>query len=337
MRIDAAVTSISWIPSEAIEGMTKMPFEVGVAHYDVPPPEAVEGTKALDALRAADRFRFANRLEAWIDVDDGQITGYGYGDDSRGHIGSTTMNVGRKMTFEAVPLPDRQGEPEVGDGWVRFTQTAGGRTGVPAPRRVSHPPFVQYRAPLAWATLSLTLHADGRVEHELAGASPFPRHWVYGADGQLSHKSGLVDFKDWYRNAFGKHTPWGEEDSPALVTEVETALERELSAQLMRGGAKPEIMKLTPGTVLCQQGQPGDELFLVLDGVVSVAVDGEVLAELGPGAMLGERAVVEGGLRTSTLTCITPCRIAAAPADAIDRDKLVELSGVHRREDDSRR
>ena len=310
-----------------------MPFEAGVAHYDVAPPEEVEGNDTIEELRLGDRFRFANRLEAWIEVEDGRITGHGYGEGSRGHIGSTTMKVGRKMTFEAVPLPDRQGEPEVGDGWVRFTQTAGGRTGVPAPRRVSHPPFVQYRAPLAWATLTLTIHADGRTEHELKGASPFPRHWVYGPDGKLSHKSGLVDFKEWYRHAFGKHTPWGDEDSPALVTEVETALERELSTQLMRGGARPEIMKLTPGTVICEQGKPGDELFLILDGVVSVSVDGEILAELGPGAMLGERAVLEGGLRTSTLTCITPCRVAAAGADTIDRDKLAELSEGHRREE----
>jgi hypothetical protein len=43
--------------------------------------------------------------------------------------------------------------------------------------------------------------------------------------------------------------------------------------------------------------------------------------------------VLEGGLRTSTLTCITPCRVAAAAADAIDRDKLAELSEGHRREE----
>ncbi|HUP84670.1 MAG TPA: cyclic nucleotide-binding domain-containing protein [Acidimicrobiales bacterium] len=332
-RIETAATSISWIPSEAVEGMTKMPFETGVAHYDVPPPDVVEGFDTIEELRLADRFRFANRIEAWIEVEDGHITGSGYLDGSHGHIGSTTMNVGRKVTFEAVPLPDRRSEPEVGDGWVKFTQTCGGRTGVPAPRRVSHPPFVQFRAPLAWSTMSLTIHADGTVEHELTGASPFPRHWVYGPDGKLSHKSGLVDFKDWYRHAFGKHTPWGDEESPTLVTEVESALERQLSADFMRAGRKPEIMKLTEGTVICAQGQPGDELFLILDGVVSVSVDGEVLAEVGPGSMLGERAVLEGGLRTCTLTATTPCRVAAAPADAVDRDKLVALSEVHRREE----
>ena len=54
------------------------------------------------------------------------------------------------------------------------------------------------------------------------GASPFPRHWVYDASGDLQAKSGLVDFKEWYRNAFGQHSPWGAEDSPALATAVET-------------------------------------------------------------------------------------------------------------------
>ena len=67
------------------------------------------------------------------------------------------------------------------------------------------------------------------VEHHLLGASPFPRHWVYDTDGKLMKKSGLIDFSTWYRNAFGKHSPWGDQDSPALATEVETALERQLS------------------------------------------------------------------------------------------------------------
>ncbi|MEI2700746.1 MAG: hypothetical protein V9E94_21270 [Microthrixaceae bacterium] len=34
-------------------------------------------------------------------------------------------------------------------------------------------------------------------------------------------KAGLADFKDWWRNSFGDNTPWGDVDSPALVTEVE--------------------------------------------------------------------------------------------------------------------
>jgi hypothetical protein len=330
MRIESSVISISWIPSEAIKGMTtKLPFEMGVAHYDAPLPEEIDD---LEALREADAFRFANELRAWIEVENGRIVGHGH--IGRGHIGSTTLRLGkREATFEAIALPDLRPEPEVGATSVRFVQTAGGRTGVPAPRRVRRKPFVQFRAPLAWSTLALTIHADGSSEHEVVGASPFPRHWVYDATGKLVAKSGLIDFNAWYRKAFGKHSPWGDEDSPALVTEVETALERQLSTAVMRGGRKPTIRKLKEGQTLTEQGEAGDELFLLLDGVLRVEVDGERMAELGPGAILGERAVLEGGLRTSTLRAVTPCKVAVAGAGELDPEALAEVSKSHRREE----
>jgi hypothetical protein len=329
MNIRAAVTSISWIPSEAIAGATKLPFETGVAHYDPPPPDAIED---LEELRRTDRFRFANELHGWVEVRDGRIVDYGQ--SGRGLIGSTTLQVGpKKAVFQAVALPDLQPAPDVTETKVTFFQTCGGRTGVPAPRRVRRAPFVQFSAPLAWTTLALEMHADGTCEHHLVGASPFPRHWVYGTSGELVKKSGLIDFSTWYRSAFGKHSPWGDEDSPALATEVETALERQLSADLMQGAAKPRVIKVDAGTAIVEQGDPGEELFLVLDGVVRVEVDGERIAEYGPGSMHGERAVLEGGLRTSTVRAVTKCKLAVAKADQVDREALQQLSAGHRREE----
>jgi hypothetical protein len=329
MNIRAAVTSISWIPSEAIAGATKLPFETGVAHYDPPPPDLIED---LEELRRADRFRFANEVHGWIEVKDGRIVDYGQ--SGRGLIGSTTLQVGpKKAVFQAVPLPDLQPAPEVTETAVTFFQTCGGRTGVPAPRRVRRAPFVQFSAPLAWTTLALEMHADGACEHHLVGASPFPRHWVYDTGGKLVKKSGLIDFSTWYRSAFGKHSPWGDQDSPALATEVESALERQLSADLMQGAAKPRVIKVDAGTAIVEQGNPGEELFLVLDGVVRVEVDGERIAEYGPGSMHGERAVLEGGLRTSTVRAVTKCKLAVAKADQVDREALQQLSAGHRREE----
>lgn len=161
-----------------------------------------------------------------------------------------------------MSCPDLRPEPEVGDGWVRFVQTMGGRTGAPMPRRVGRPPFVQVVAATVWTTLALTIHADGRVEHEVTGVSAFPRHRVYDDAGQ---------------------------------------------------------------------GTPGDELCPVLDGMVTVEVDGAAIAEVEPGAMVGERAVLEGGTRTSTLRATTPCRVAVAHAARLDRAALHELSAGHRR------
>jgi CRP-like cAMP-binding protein len=84
-----------------------------------------------------------------------------------------------------------------------------------------------------------------------------------------------------------------------------------------------------------RQGEVSDELFLVLDGVLVADVDGEPLAEFGPGAVLGERAILEQGARTATLRAATKCRVAAVPADRIDRDALEDLREGHRREERS--
>src|SRR5262249_25175597 len=110
MRIESSVTSISWIPSEAIIGMTKLPFAMGVAHYDEPPPDEIDD---LTDLQANDRFRFANELRAWVEVDGGRIVDHGFA--GGGRIGSTTLKLGaHDMTLAATAFPDLRPDPEVG-------------------------------------------------------------------------------------------------------------------------------------------------------------------------------------------------------------------------------
>ena len=101
----------------------------------------------------------------------------------------------------------------------------------------------------------------------------------------------------------------------------------------MHGAAKPRIASHAAGTTLVRQGQPGTDVYLILDGVVGVVRDGEPLAEYGPGAMLGERAHLEAGTRTASLVAVTQCKVAAVDGAALDRSALEELSGGHRRED----
>ena len=133
-------------------------------------------------------------------------------------MGSTTIRLGElHYRFQGVQLPRLQRDPEVGDGWVHFAQTVGGRTGLPAPRRVRRRPFIQWQAPTVWTTLSLTLRADGQCEFGMTGASRFPAHWVYDGDGQLTRKSGLADFRDWYRKSFGRYSH-GEMRTPRRLS-----------------------------------------------------------------------------------------------------------------------
>lgn len=328
MRIESSVTSLSWIPPEAMTGPMRLPMDLGIGHYDPPPPDRLDD---LDDLREADRFRFANELRAWIEVDDGRITNHGHA--GGGRIGATKLRLGSmSITIPAVQYPDLRPDPQVGESWVRFEQTAGGRTGAPMPRHVSRRPYVQVTAPTAWTTLALTIHADGRSACELVGASPFPRHWIYDSTGALIAQSGLIDYTAWSHEHFGRRSPWGHHDEAALVTGVETALERELSRSIMRSGRRPAKRRIPPGGLLAEQGARCEELFLLLDGVLKVEVDGEAIAEVGPGSILGERAILEGGKRTATLRAVTPVRVAVAAADQLDLGALAETAKLHRRE-----
>jgi hypothetical protein len=327
MRFESSVTAISWIPSEAIEGMPKLPFELGIGHYDEPPPDRLEEGD-LERLRDEDRFREANHLKAWIEVENGEIVGYGH--EGGGLVGSTTFRLPFKIVVPGVAFDVLRPAPDVRPSSVRFVQTVGGRAGFPAPRRVSGRPFFRIHSATAWTTLALTIGADGESFHEVVGASAFPRHWIYDRDGNLVKKSGVVDFKSWYREAHGEHTPWGNEESDAFVIVAESAIERELSRDLMASELDLERRELAPGDTLVEQGEVGGELYLLLDGVLAVVVDGDEVAEVGPGAVVGERASLEDGKRTATLSARTRCRVAVVPEELVDKQELEDLAATRR-------
>jgi len=330
MRYESSVTSVSWIPSAAISGVTKTTFEIGVTHYDDPPPDSLLD---LDAIVGPDGARFANELHAWITVEGGRIVEFGQ--SGGGKISTSKVKLGGIVVLvPAKAFPDLRPEPEVGAGFVRFRQTAGGRPGLPSPRLVREAPYVKIQGPTVWTTLALTLYADGTASREFVGATTFPRHWLYDDHGMLAGKSAVIDFKEWYHRAYGTHTPWGDEETPIATAEAETSLERRLSTIIMRHGeSAPKATRVKRGATIFVEGEAGDDLALVLDGAVDVDVAGEFVAQLGPGSVLGERAGQGTGTRTATVTAATDCRIVHVRRSLLDDDDLLELSSGHRRED----
>ena len=103
-------------------------------------------------------------------------------------------------------------------------------------------------------------------------------------------KSGLTDLKSWLNTSFGQQTPWGTHDAEVLVTEVVGARARALDAT--DGGGDTDVIRLREGDVVVEQGQRSTSVLVLLDGVLAVEVDG-LVAELGPGAVVGERAGLE--------------------------------------------
>ena len=88
---------------------------------------------------------------------------------------------------------------------------------------------------------------------------------------------------------------------------------KELLAQL------GQHSRLAGGTVLWREGDPGDEVVLLLDGtleVTSKSSDGHVvvLRHLEPGAVLGEIACLDGHARSAAVRAATDCLVARVSA-----------------------
>jgi CRP-like cAMP-binding protein len=61
-----------------------------------------------------------------------------------------------------------------------------------------------------------------------------------------------------------------------------------------------------PGTVLIEEGQLGNEFFIVLEGTAEVRHGDEVLATRGPGEYFGEIALLDKRPRTATVVVTEP-------------------------------
>jgi CRP-like cAMP-binding protein len=66
-----------------------------------------------------------------------------------------------------------------------------------------------------------------------------------------------------------------------------------------------------PGQVIVQQGQVGNGLFLVIAGTARVTTGEQELAQLGPGAVIGELSVIDQEPRVATVTAIEPVQCLA--------------------------
>ncbi len=321
LRHEATATCLSWIPPTAVQGVFSLPFGLGIAHYDQPPPDELPD---VQALLAADAIRFANQLHAWIEVEDGQVTGHGM--SGRGRLGSTTVRLrSHGLTFAGIALPDLAPPPQAQRDRVVFTLTAGGHTGAPVPRAVTHPPFWQLTAPVAWTTVTLTLHADGTSAARLAAASPFPRHYLYDSAGRLTHKSAVIRYKDWITRSGRDDNPWTGSGAPVPVTGVRGPAERSLAnAMLVSGDYRQHT--LPQGGLLSERPIAESEVHLLLDGLVVIEMDRQPAVEVGPGAIFDPSMRTRYSKEHVTVRARTPSRLAILPRTHLDDQALLGVA-----------
>lgn len=106
------------------------------------------------------------------------------------------------------------------------------------------------------------------------------------------------------------------------VLPLEGLSEQELSAL----GACTDRVTRPGGTVLARQGEIGREAFVVVDGQVEVRRDGNHLAMLGPGEVVGELAVLGGWHRTADIVADTEVELIVFDVRSLERAMHVSES-----------
>ncbi|HEV7888419.1 MAG TPA: cyclic nucleotide-binding domain-containing protein [Acidimicrobiales bacterium] len=78
------------------------------------------------------------------------------------------------------------------------------------------------------------------------------------------------------------------------------------------------VQSFADGDALMRTGEPGDAVYLVLDGQVDVTAGGQALASLGPGTLVGLVALADYEPRSATAAAAGPVRAARLPRDAVN-------------------
>jgi cAMP-dependent protein kinase regulator len=71
-----------------------------------------------------------------------------------------------------------------------------------------------------------------------------------------------------------------------------------------------EIADLPAGTDLVREGEPGDALFVIIDGEATVRREGHEVAHVGPGSYFGELAILDGAPRSATVVAASDVKVA---------------------------
>jgi CRP/FNR family cyclic AMP-dependent transcriptional regulator len=77
---------------------------------------------------------------------------------------------------------------------------------------------------------------------------------------------------------------------------------------LQRVAQLVDEVEIADGRVIMREGEPGSEMYIVVDGKARVERDGRRINEVGPGAVVGEMSLIAEGPRTATVIAEGPVR-----------------------------
>jgi CRP-like cAMP-binding protein len=69
-------------------------------------------------------------------------------------------------------------------------------------------------------------------------------------------------------------------------------------------------LQIAPRDSLFREGEKGEKMYVLLEGKMDILLGDFVLETVGPGALIGEMALIDDSPRTASVVAKTPCRLA---------------------------
>ncbi len=84
--------------------------------------------------------------------------------------------------------------------------------------------------------------------------------------------------------------------------------------ELARLADVAEERRVPSGTVLTKEGEPGDEFYVVAEGMAEAKIRGRKVGAIPAGSFFGELSLLDQGPRTATVTAELPTRLIVITA-----------------------
>jgi len=91
--------------------------------------------------------------------------------------------------------------------------------------------------------------------------------------------------------------------------------------------SRMDEIEVGQGEALTHQGQPGHTFYVLIEGQVEAAIDGNPVATLGPWDFFGEISMLDRGPATATCTTLAPTKLLVMSHEQF-RDAVKSNEGV---------
>lgn len=77
---------------------------------------------------------------------------------------------------------------------------------------------------------------------------------------------------------------------------------------------EPEFIEIQQGESLFNEGDQGQQMYVLIEGRANISIKGVHFEECRPGTFVGEMAVIDGSPRYATVSAITHCKFVVIDA-----------------------